>query len=155
MEALRRSTRIAPPDKDAYIFRLGMALYGFASINSFMTEIITYLDPDQDRDSLHSLVSGKVLDRFRFTVKRWDGPSIFVPASRVSNEFERLNTERSDFVHSYPITSVGGEQILYRRVDGKNKSFEVNDAFLDDFIGRLDRVSDGLYEIRGIVRPEL
>lgn len=154
-EGIRAATRVALPNSDSYLFRLGTALYGFASINSFMTEIITYLDPEQNRDSLHSLVSGKVLDRFRFTVKRWEGPSISEPASKVATEFERLNTERSDFIHAYPITNVNGEQILHRRVDSKNKNLEVNGAFLDDFISRLELVSDGLDQIRGIVRPEL
>lgn len=153
--AIRQNVRIALPADDAYLFRLGVAIYGFASINSFMTEIITHLDPHADRISLQGMMSGKVLDTFRGTVKKWRGADISEPANRAASEFERLNTERSDFVHSYPITSPSGAQILHRRVDAKNKYFEVTDAFLDDFTGRLRSVSDALYEIRGIVRPEL
>lgn len=154
-QTIRRKTRIALPDDDGYLFRLGVALYGFASINSFMTEIITHLDPHADRTSLHSLMAGRVLDAFRTTVKQWDGDDISEPAARAATEFERLNTERSDFVHSYPITNPDGEQILHRRVDAKNKYFEVTDAFLDDFTSRLTLVSDALYEIRDIVKPKL
>lgn len=155
VEAIRQNTRIALPADDAYLYRLGVALYGFASINSFMTEIITYLDPTADRTSLQGMMSGKVLDTFRGAVKKWSGADISEPANRAASEFERLNTERSDFVHSYPITSPTGAQILHRRVDAKNKYFEVTEAFLDDFIRRLTSVSDAFYEIRGIVRPDL
>lgn len=155
VEAIRQNTRIALPADDAYLYRLGAALYGFASINSFMTEIITYLDPYADRTCLQGMMSGKVLDTFRGVVKKWTGADISEPANRAASEFERLNTERSDFVHSYPITSPSGVQILHRRVDAKNKYFEVTDGFLDDFTSRLTSVSDALYDIRRIVRPEL
>ncbi len=116
---IRRGTRLALPADDGYLFRLGVALYGFASINSFMTEIITHLDPSANRTELQVLMSGKVLDTFRATVKRWTGADISKPAARAACEFERLNTERSDFVHAYPITSPSGQQILHRRVDDK------------------------------------
>lgn len=154
-QSLRRCTPIALPDDDAYVFRLGVALYGFASINSFMTEIIAHLDPRADRDRLDGLTSGKVLDTFRTTVKHWVGADISEPAARAATEFERLNTERSDFVHSYPITNSLGEQILHRRVECKKKYFEVTSDFLDDFISRLGLVSSALYEIREISRPIL
>lgn len=153
--AIRENTRVALPEDDNYLFRLGVALYAFNSVNSFMTEIITHLDPEASRTELHMLTSGKVLDRFRSTVKRWSGDDISDPASRAAEEFERLNTERSDFVHSYPITNASNEQILHRRVDEKGKYFEVTNAFLEDFTSRISAVSDALYEIRGIVRPEL
>ena len=154
-QAIRRNTRIALPAQDAYLFRLGVALYGFNSINSFMTEVITYLDPDASRIELLGLTSGKVLDRFRSAVKRSGTREISEPAARAAMEFERLNTERSDFVHSYPITNATSEQILHRRVDEKGKYFEVTSAFLDDFAQRLSLVAEALYEIRRIVRPEL
>lgn len=154
-QSIRRNTRIALPSDDEYLYRLGVALYGFASVNSFMTEIITHLDPLADRVHLHGLVSGKVLDTFRRTVKQWSGDNIEEPAKQAADEFERLNTERSDFVHAYPITSPAGGQILHRRVDAKSKYFEVTNDFLDDFTGRLSIVSGALYEIRRIVRPVL
>lgn len=152
---LRRSTRLALPSDDSYLFRLGTALYGFASINSFMIEIITHLNPSVPHNQLVNLMSGKVLDTFRSTVKEWSGADIAELATLAATEFERLNTERSDFVHSYPITNPAGEQILHRRVDDKGKYLEVTNAFLDDFISRLSLVSDSLYQIRKIVRPEL
>lgn len=153
--AIRRNTRIALPEDDAYLYRLGVALYGFASVNSFMVEVIFYLDPGADRIYLNNQMSGKVLDAFRGSVKRWKGVEISDPATRAAAEFELLNTQRSDFVHSYPITNSQGGQILHRRVDTKGKYFEVTGAFLDDFTQRLTLVSDALYEIRAAVRPQL
>lgn len=153
--AIRKHTRVALPEDDTYLFRLGVALYAFNSVNSFMTEIITHLDPEASRTELHMLTSGKVLDRFRSAVKRWSGDSISDPAHRAAVEFEQLNTERSDFVHSYPISNASSEQILHRRVDEKGKYFEVTSEFLDDFTSRTSAVSGALYEIRSIVRPEL
>lgn len=152
-QSIRMSTRLALPADDAYLFRLGVALYGFASVNSFMTEIITHLDPQVDRTQLCGLTSGRVLDTFRTTVKAWNGADIKDPAKQAAAAFEQLNTERSDFVHAYPITNPVGEQILHRRVDNKKKYFEVTGDFLDDFTGRLRSVSEALYEIRDIVRP--
>src|SRR6218665_1111848 len=153
--AIRKNTRVALPEDDNYLFRLGVALYAFNSVNSFMTEIITHLDPEASRTELHMLTSGKVLDRFRSAVKHWSGDDISDPARRAAGEFERLNTERLDFVHSYPITNASNEQILHRRVDEKGKYFEVTSALLEDFTSRISTVSDALYEIRSIVRPEL
>lgn len=146
--SIRSLTRLALPTDSTYLFRLGVALYGFASVNSFMCEIITYLDIEADRTSLAEKMSGQVLDKFRSAAKNWDGPSISSEATKAATEFERLNTERSDFVHAYPITGSRGEQILHRRKDDKGKYFEVTAAFLDDFIGRLTLVSDALYAIR-------
>ena len=40
LTAIRRRTRLALPLDDTYLYRLGVALYGFSSINSFMTEEI-------------------------------------------------------------------------------------------------------------------
>jgi hypothetical protein len=154
-QTIRRNTQIALPDDDGYLFRLGVALYGFASINSFMIEIITHLDPHADRTSLDNSMSGKVLKKFRNKVEKWGGDDISEPAGRAATEFEQLNIDRNDIVHSYPITNSVGEQILHRRVDAKNKYFEVTNAFLDDFTRRLTLVSGALYEIRVIVRPEL
>ncbi|MFT8358999.1 hypothetical protein [Bifidobacterium aquikefiri] len=153
---IRRRTRIALPADDMYLFRLGVALYGFAHINSFVCEVITYLDPKANRIELQGLTSGAVLGRFRSAIKQWSATDkVKMVGAKVATDFERLNTERSDFVHAYPITSPSGEQILHRRVDEKNKYFEVTTSFLDDFISRLENVSDGLYAIRSTVRPNI
>lgn len=146
---------MALPPSDAYLFRLGVALYGFAHVNSFMTEIISYLDVTVNRTELLGRESGKLLDAFRSTAKKWRGPDISMPARRAGSEFERLNTQRSDFVHAYPITSSSGDQILHRRMDAKGKYFEVTEGFLADFTSGLTQVADALYEIRAIIRPEL
>jgi len=44
---IRRLTRIALPDSHTYLYRLG-AVYGFASVSSFMAEVICYMDPRQN-----------------------------------------------------------------------------------------------------------
>jgi hypothetical protein len=106
--AIRVSTRVALPADDGYLFRLGVALYGFTYVNSFMTEIISYLDPTANRVGLLACESGIVLDTFRMTGKRWNGESIQPHLRQAAACFERLNTERSDFVHAYPITSPSG-----------------------------------------------
>lgn len=153
--SVRRDTRVALPSSDVYLFRLGVALYGFASVNSFMTEIITYLDATLDRTELLGKESGRVLDAFRSATKGWTGIDVSEPAKRAAVEFEWLNTHRSDFVHAYPITSPTGDQILHRRADAKGKYFEVTEDFLANFSSRLTRVTDALYEIRAIIRPDL
>ena len=156
---IKKQTRLALPCDNTYIFRLGAALYSFNSINSFMTEIICHIDEKQDRNKLLELESGKVLDLFRQTLKSIKSKkkysTIYVVMKTTADIFEQLNSERSDFVHSYPITNAKNEQILHRRKDSKKKYFEVDNDFLDNFISRLHDVSSGLYKIRGIVKPEL
>lgn len=153
--SIRNGTRVALPSSDVYLFRLGVALYGFACVNSFMTEIVTYLDAEVDRTYLLGRRSGEVLDAFRSAAKRWEGVDVSAPARLAADAFELLNTQRSDFVHANPVTGVSGEQILHRRVDTKGKYFEVTEEFLSDFTSRLTDVTDALYEIRSIIRPDL
>ena len=159
LDAIRRQTRLALPSDDTYLYRIGVALYGFNSINSFMIEIICHIDGSQNQTKLHNLESGKVLDAFRQVLKNIKSsklfPSIYKKMKEIADIFEGLNTERSDFVHTYPITNSLNEQILHRRQDGKGKYFEVDNNFLDSFIKRLHDVSSGLYEIRAIVKPNL
>lgn len=156
---IKQQTRLALPTDDSYLFRLGVALYGFNYINSFMTEIICHIDKNQDRTKLLDLESGKVLDVFRQTLKNIKSnkqyKSIHTIMNDTANIFEKLNSERSDFVHAYPITNKNKEQILHRRKDAKKKYFEVDNDFLDSFISRLHDVSIGLYKIRDVVKPEI
>lgn len=157
--SIKRQTRLALPNDDGYLFRLGVALYGFNSINSFMTEIICHIDDSQSRIALLDFESGKILDVFRQTLKNIKSKKqyqdIYVVMNETANLFEKLNSERSDFVHAYPITNKNNEQILHRRKDTKGKYFEVDNKFLDSFISRLHDVSSGLYKIRSIVKPHL
>ncbi len=159
IKTIRNKTRLALPSDDMYLFRLGVALYGFNSINSFMIEIICHIDNRQNQTKLFDLESGKILKKFRETLKYVNEnnlfSSIYSNMNQVISLFERLNDERSDFVHSYPITNNKKEQILHRRKDDKGKYFEVDNNFLDDFISRLHDVSRLLYEIRAAVKPLL
>lgn len=45
LEAIKSLARVALPRSNAYLFRLGIALYGFASIASFMAELRATLIP--------------------------------------------------------------------------------------------------------------
>lgn len=156
---IRKLTRLALPEDNAYLLRLGIALYWFNSINSFMIEIICHLDNEQNQTTLLELESGKILDTFRQTLsylkKHKLFQTIYEDMEKIAIFFEKLNTERSDFVHSYPITNAKKEQILHRRRNSKKKYFEVDNNFLDDFISRLTNVSDLLYKIRKEIKPEL
>ena len=156
-DKIRKQTRLALPKDNTYLFRLGVALYGFNSISSFMTEIICHIDDTKSHSKLVEIESGKVLDEFRKALsslkKQRILSSIYNDMNSAADLFEKLNTERSDFVHSYPITNKKDEQILHRRKDSKKKYFEVNNDFLDDFITRLYGVSSFLYKIRSVVKP--
>lgn len=157
IKAVRGLTRIALPKDNGYLFRLGVALYSFSSLSSFMAEIASHLDPAINRTELQAKMGGDILNAFRKSVKI---AKAYVPAvgpigQAAADLFEELNTKRSDIVHAYPITNTSNAQILHRRFDVKGKYFEVTNEFLNCFISRLQDVSDRLYEIRKIVRPDL
>lgn len=156
---IKKQTRIALPLDDNYIYRLGIALYGFASINSFMIEIICHIDSSEDQTSLSNKMSGEILKIFRKKLIAMKAevqfPEIYETMENTADLFQKLNLQRSDFVHSYPITNNDNQQILHRRKDVDNKYFEVDNDFLDKFIGELELVSDGLYKIREVVQQKL
>ncbi|QGM04817.1 hypothetical protein [Stenotrophomonas maltophilia] len=156
-KSIRNLTRMALPSDDGYLFRLGVALYSFASLSSFMTEIASHLDPNIDRTELQAKTGGEILNAFRSCLKnaKKDIPAIASPGQAAADLFQTLNSERSDIVHAYPITNGSGAQILHRRLDSKGKYFEVTNDFLDSFISRLHNVSSDLHAIRKIVKPEL
>lgn len=155
--AIRCLTRTALPDDDGYLYRLGVALYGFASLSNFMVEVAGHLDPTLSRTKLQAKTGGAILGAFRNRVKiaKERTPAVGDIGEAVADMFEVLNAERSDIVHAYPITNGAGAQILHRRLDEKGKYFEVTNEFLDGFISRLHDVSSKLYEIRSIAMPDL
>jgi len=150
---IKKLTRLALPDDDSYLYRLGVVLYGFASINSFMTEIICHIDKKKNRTKLLSdATSGKVLKDFKKTLDKIKSDGMYTKIHSTMEKtyglFEELKNIRDDIVHPYPITNKSKEQILYRRKDSQGKYFEVDNAFLDKFISELHKVSKNLYEIR-------
>lgn len=157
LKAIRNLTRIALPEDEKYVYRLGVVLYAFASVSSFMTEVTCCLDPTLDRTRLQNGTGGTILKKFRISVDkaRKSHPAIGPVGEDVADLFEELNLERSDIIHAYPVTNEAGTQILHRRRESMNKYFEVTNAFLDKFISRLHEVSTGLYEIRKLVKPDL
>lgn len=156
---IRNHTHVALPDDDAYLYRLGVALYGFASINSFMTEIICHIDESQNKISLLDKTSGNMLREFNCVLNEIEESGkyseIHHTMSQTAKIFKKLKNQRDDFVHAYPITSKDGEQILHRRKDKDGKYFEITSKFLDRFIKDLHDVSNRLYEIRRVVCPDL
>ena len=157
--SIKKQTRLALPKDDSYLYRLGIALYGFASITSFMVEVIFHIDETQKQSSILEKTSGHALGIFEETLKKIKAESkyteIYNVMEKTANLFAKLNKQRTDFVHSCPITNKEKKQILYRRKDKEQKYFEVDNAFLDQFISELHDVSSGLYEIRKVVRPDL
>lgn len=152
---VRALTKLALPADDAYLFRLGVAHYGFCSVHSFMTEIVTHLDSSADRIALLDKYPSETVKLFDKAAKGWGGASIQPYASTAAEEFVLLNDERNDFIHTYPITGTSGAQILHRRKDSHQKYFEVTESFLDSFIARLSNVNSALSTIGSIVRPDL
>lgn len=166
---IRRLTRIALPESDRYVFRLGAAVYGFASVSSFMAEVICHMDPEKSRTELEAKMGGRLADAFKQTVAKIEHlePEAFAAGQQAYELFRTLNDERSDIIHSYPITSTAGNQILHRRQDATEprgqgetltsgkpaKYFEVTDDFMDTFLARLHQVNERLYFIRDIFRP--
>ncbi|MFM0416036.1 hypothetical protein [Paraburkholderia aromaticivorans] len=153
VDAVRNQTRLTLPDDDAYLYRLGVALYGFASLSSFMAEVACHLDKSLSRSEVEAGSGGTILSKFRDSAKTVSSsfPEIEPIAQNIADMFRALNKERTDFVHAYPITNNAKAQILHRRKDVEEKYFEVTNEFLDVFITRLDTVSEKLYEIRAIV----
>lgn len=153
LNRIKRQTRLALPDDDLYLYRLGIAMYGFGSLASFMTEIASLLDTTINRTSLQAKMGGEILDTFRSSVRKIKSSNRIVHQTGMdaADLFQKLNTQRSDFAHAYPITSNSGKQILHRRVDDKGKYFEVTNEFLDSFISDLHEVSSKLNEIRDLI----
>lgn len=152
LQEIKKLTRIVLPDDDLYLFRLGIALYGFASINSFMCEVIAHLDKNRNHTELQDMESGRILSTFRGVLESLKSNNKFIEIQEImqkaADTFDILNQVRNDIMHSYPITNPGGEQILHRRRDCNNKYFEITNEFLESFISQLQDVSAGLYKIR-------
>jgi len=137
---IRKQTRLALPCDDGYLFRLGIAIYGFASITSFMAEVTCHLNCSLNRTELQDKFSKQILESFRRAIEQNGNPKIEAIGSAVADLFETLNDERNDFSHSYPITNHSELQILHRRKDRDGKYFEITNDFLNSFISRLHDV---------------
>lgn len=156
-KAIRGLTRLALPADDGYIYRLGIALYGFASVSSFMAELAHHMDPLVNPTDLQTKTGGEILCEFRKCVKKTKAVKQGVgPLGRAAADmFQALNTRRSDIMHAYPITNQAKQQILHRRLDEKNRCFEVTNEMLEEFISKLHDVSSLLYDIRAVMKPEI
>ncbi|AUG41391.1 hypothetical protein CXP47_16330 [Pseudomonas chlororaphis] len=156
-KAIKGLTRLALPADDGYIYRLGVALYGFASLSSFMAELAHHMDPLVNRTELQARTGGEILSEFRKCVKKAKAtkPAVGSIGRAAADMFQALNTRRSDIMHAYPITNQARQQILHRRLDKKNRYFEVTNEILEEFISKLHDVSSLLYDIRAIMKPEL
>jgi|GEM_PF-3915634 len=99
---IRRLTRIALPDSHTYLYRLG-AVYGFASVSSFMAEVICYMDPRQNRTDLEAKMGGQLHTAFNQAVAgiEHSAPEAFTVGQETAQLFSSLNDERSDIIHAY------------------------------------------------------
>jgi len=140
------------PKGNGYLFRLGLALYGFAWATGFMCEVITYLDPAANQTKIADRAPEDILRKFKSSAAQRTDVDIAGEAAKILAEYKRLNEERNDFVHAFPVTGQGGNQVLQRRKDKHGKYFEVTNDFLDDFNCRLRLVTEALYAIREITR---
>ncbi len=63
---IRSQFRVTLPEDDAYIYKLGVAIYSFASVNSFLCEIISTINPEEyNHTSLQDKTSGQILETFK------------------------------------------------------------------------------------------
>lgn len=156
---IRSQFRIALPEDDAYIYKLGVAIYSFASVNSFLCEIISTINPKEyNHTSLQDKTSGQILETFKVTTKRVKDEnrllSIHEVLDRTATLFESLNNHRNDIFHAYPIIGSSETQILHRRKDAAGKYFEIKEKLLDEFIHNTEKLSELLYQIRNAIEQE-
>lgn len=160
IQKMRRQFRVALPESDGYVFKLGVAIYSFASANSFLCEIIATINPEEyNHTILQDKTSGKILKTLKGVARDLRANDRLQLTHDMLDEtaaiFERLNNRRNDIFHAYPITGEGNAQILHRRKDASSKYFEIKEEILDRFIYDAEKVSDLLYRIRDIVSEEV
>lgn len=156
---IRSQFRIALPEDDGYIYKLGMAIYSFASVNSFLCEIISTINPEEyNHTSLQDKTSGQILETFKVTTNRVKAENRLRSIHKVLDNtailFESLNNRRNDIFHAYPITGSSGVQILHRRRDVAGKYFEIKEELLDKFIHDTEELSRLLYQVRDATKQE-
>lgn len=155
IDKYRKLTRAALPEDDSYIVKLGIALYSFASVTSFLCEIISYnLDASINRTKLQEYEAGKILQTLKDIANQREFDDITSDIDFVIAQYEKYKDARNDIFHAYCITGSSGKQILHRtRKDGT--SFEVTEEFLNSFIDDFSEISDRLYKIRTFCRGVL
>ena len=156
---IRSQFSIALPEDDGYIYKLGMAIYSFAYVNSFLCEIISTINPEEyNHTSLQDKTSGQILETFKVTTNRVKAENRLLSIHEVLDStatlFESLNNRRNDIFHAYPITGSSGTQILHRRRDVAGKYFEIKEELLDKFIHDTEKLSELLYQIRDATERE-
>ena len=156
---IRSQFRIALPEDNGYIYKLGVAIYSFAFVNSFLCEIISSINPEKyNLTSLQDKTSGQILETFKVTTDRAKAENRLLSIHEVFDStatlFEALNNRRNDIFHAYPITGSSGAQILHRRKDAAGKYFEIKKELLDEFIHDAEKLSDLLYQIRDATEQE-
>ena len=156
---IRSQFRVTLPEDDSYIYKLGVAIYSFASVNSFLCEIISTINPEEyNHTSLQDKTSGQILETFKVTTNRVKAENRLLSIHEVLDStatlFESLNNRRNDIFHAYPITGSSGTQILHRRRDAAGKYFEIEEELLDKFIHDTEKLSELLYQIRDATEQE-
>ena len=146
LKEYRQMTRLALPENDAYIIKLGLATYSFASILTFLLENIGHLDPSVDHSNLSNKEAGIILLALKEIQETREADEITEDIELIIEEFGKFKNLRNDIMHSYCVTGTTGIQILHR--SNKEGSFEITEAFLDEFIIAAPDISTRLYKIR-------
>lgn len=92
-KSARKITRLALPIDDSYLYNLGVALYGFNSINSFMIEIICHANQNESSIKLIQLTSGGVLNKFRSTLSYLKKGDCLIIAGKGHESSQEINGE--------------------------------------------------------------
>lgn len=148
LDEYRKLTRVALPEDDSYIVKLGIALYSFASVTTFLCEIISYnLDKSINRAKLQELEAGGILKKLISVDAKRPVDEITPDIDFVIAKYGEYKDARNDIFHANCITGSSGKQILHRtRKDGTN--FEVTEEYLNSFIGDFSEINNKLYKIR-------
>ncbi len=73
------------------------------------------MDPKKSHSELEAKMGGQLANAFGNALKKIQhvAPEAFAAGNVAGKLFKTLNEERSDIIHSYPITSPSGVQILH------------------------------------------
>lgn len=143
---LRKMTRLALPEDDSYIVKLGIATYSFASIVTFLAENMCYLGSGIDRNKLQAKEAGKILEVLKSIQNKRAEDEITADIQFVVDNFSDFKNLRNDILHATCITGSNNKQVLYRSYKGRN--FAITESFLDSFIVITPEISNKLYSIR-------
>lgn len=123
---------------------VGTAISVFCSNNGFIIENILGTDDTYSWYELIDCVSGRLEGPIRKTISEKVG------SDEIVDLFIDIVEMRNRIVHSFRITSKGGEQLLATKTKN-DVQFEITEEYLMDFIEKNDELSDLLHEYRWVL----